>query len=140
MSDALARIRATLAITPQRWVQLALSVPDDHFRERPAPGEWSALECLRHLIDTERGPFPERLEALRDGRDIPAIDQDARMADGASDDGPLALAATFAALRAVNVAKVALVAEHELDGFAWTTLADPDGNHFCVSGRHGDAA
>jgi hypothetical protein len=33
-----------------------------------------------------------------------------------------------------------LVAEHELDGFAWTTLADPDGNQFCVSGRHGDAA
>jgi predicted enzyme related to lactoylglutathione lyase len=24
------------------------------------------------------------------------------------------------------------VAEHEAEGFAWTVLADPDGNQFCV--------
>ncbi len=30
-----------------------------------------------------------------------------------------------------------LVAEREFEGFLWTTLADPDGNEFCVSGRHG---
>jgi predicted enzyme related to lactoylglutathione lyase len=24
------------------------------------------------------------------------------------------------------------VARHEVDGFAWTVLADPDGNQFCV--------
>lgn len=33
-----------------------------------------------------------------------------------------------------------LVAEREMDGFAWVTLADPDGNQFCVSGRHADPA
>jgi predicted enzyme related to lactoylglutathione lyase len=26
-----------------------------------------------------------------------------------------------------------LVAEHEVDGFAWVVLADPDGNQFCVA-------
>ncbi|MDR1213884.1 MAG: VOC family protein [Propionibacteriaceae bacterium] len=25
-----------------------------------------------------------------------------------------------------------LVAQHEVEGFAWTVLADPDGNQFCV--------
>jgi predicted enzyme related to lactoylglutathione lyase len=25
--------------------------------------------------------------------------------------------------------------EHELPGFAWTVLADPDGNEFCVGGE-----
>jgi len=26
--------------------------------------------------------------------------------------------------------------EHDMDGFVWTVLADPDGNLFCVSGAH----
>ncbi len=26
--------------------------------------------------------------------------------------------------------------EHEIDGFAWITLADPDGNQFCVASGH----
>ena len=28
------------------------------------------------------------------------------------------------------------VAQREMDGFRWVTLADPDGNQFCVSGPH----
>ncbi|GAB10677.1 hypothetical protein GOARA_061_01170 [Gordonia araii NBRC 100433] len=29
-----------------------------------------------------------------------------------------------------------LVARREMPGFEWATLADPDGNQFCVSGPH----
>jgi predicted enzyme related to lactoylglutathione lyase len=40
--------------------------------------------------------------------------------------------------RAAEVARLvaagaSFVAEHEHDGFGWTTLADPDGNQFCVA-------
>lgn len=28
------------------------------------------------------------------------------------------------------------IADREMPGFAWVTLADPDGNEFCVSGAH----
>lgn len=28
------------------------------------------------------------------------------------------------------------VGERSMEGFAWTTLADPDGNQFCVGPRH----
>lgn len=28
------------------------------------------------------------------------------------------------------------VGEHEIEGFAWVTLADPDGNQFCVASDH----
>lgn len=28
------------------------------------------------------------------------------------------------------------VARHETAGFAWVVLADPEGNHFCVSQQH----
>lgn len=27
-------------------------------------------------------------------------------------------------------------AQHEVPGFAWTVLSDPEGNEFCVSGSH----
>ncbi|SDY70059.1 hypothetical protein SAMN05444365_103175 [Micromonospora pattaloongensis] len=30
-----------------------------------------------------------------------------------------------------------LVAEHGTPGFAWSVLADPEGNEFCVSDAHG---
>lgn len=29
------------------------------------------------------------------------------------------------------------VADHEIDGFTWVVLADPDGNQFCVAGSEG---
>ncbi|RPA20112.1 VOC family protein [Gordonia sp. OPL2] len=29
-----------------------------------------------------------------------------------------------------------VVAERQMAGFAWVTMADPDGNEFCVSGAH----
>ena len=28
------------------------------------------------------------------------------------------------------------IADHEMPGLSWVTLADPDGNQFCVSGQH----
>ena len=113
MSDTLTRIRAILATTPLRWTQLAASVPDDLFRLRPAPGEWSALECLQHIIDTERLAFPVRLTALRQRQDIPAFDPDTQGTQGTIDDTPAALAATFAELRAANLELVAQVTEAE---------------------------
>jgi predicted enzyme related to lactoylglutathione lyase len=29
-----------------------------------------------------------------------------------------------------------MVARHETPGLTWVVLADPEGNHFCVAGRH----
>ena len=113
MSDPLTRIRAILAATPLRWTQLA-AVPDDLFRQRPAPDSWSARECLQHLLDTERLAFPQRLAALRQGQDIPAFDPDTQGSQGTGDDTPAALAAAFAELRAASLVLVAAVAEDEL--------------------------
>ncbi len=28
------------------------------------------------------------------------------------------------------------VEDHEIQGFHWTVLADPEGNEFCVAGGH----
>ncbi|WP_418059019.1 VOC family protein [Pimelobacter simplex] len=43
------------------------------------------------------------------------------------------LDATVAGLRAAGAGHVG---DHEMPGFRWVTLSDPDGNLFCVSGSH----
>jgi hypothetical protein len=74
-SNLLQRVRSVLTTTPDRWDKMACAVPLDLLSERPAPGEWSAIECLQHLIDSE-GVFQSRLSAFRAGRDFPAFNPD----------------------------------------------------------------
>ena len=64
MSDILNWTRSFLATTPARWASLIENVPDELLSNRPAAGEWSALECLQHLIDAERWVFPSRILAF----------------------------------------------------------------------------
>ena len=75
MSDLLARVKSVLKTTPERWNRLSNTVPIDLLSEKPAPGEWSAIECLQHLIDSE-GLFQSRLSAFRAGRDFSAFHPD----------------------------------------------------------------
>jgi hypothetical protein len=80
---------------------------------RPAPGEWSANECVGHLIEAERRGFAGRIRGIlaADRPDIPpdleAWDQSA-VAEARRDHlRPAAeLAAEFAALRRDGVALV----------------------------------
>jgi hypothetical protein len=114
MTDRLERIRAILTTTPLRWSQLVETVPAEQLHEAPAPGEWSALACLQHLVDTERWVFPVRLEALRHERDIPAFDPAEQGTQGAPQQSAAELAAIFAELRAASLAALATVREDEL--------------------------
>src|SRR4051812_49245813 len=56
--------KSILVITPARWLRLVQSVPLELLSVRPAPNEWSAIECLQHLVDVERDSFPVRIKAL----------------------------------------------------------------------------
>lgn len=75
MDTLLNRVLSILATTPDRWQQLTRVVPADLLAEAPAPGEWSAVECLQHILDTER-VFQFRLAAFAEGRDFPAFNPD----------------------------------------------------------------
>lgn len=75
MEDVLDRVQTILAITPLRWQNLAESVPASLLAEPAAPGEWSALECLQHMIDIEQ-VYRFRLNAFREGKDFPAFNPD----------------------------------------------------------------
>ena len=113
MQDIVAVAVSMLSATPQRWISLAESTPESLLERAPAQGEWSARECLGHLLDAERGVFPVRVRAFLAGQDFQAFDPDA-------EGSPLAqrttgdMAAEFAQLRAASLAELGAVTEADL--------------------------
>lgn len=69
-ADLLISVRSILETTSTRWSALA-SLPDQMLIRRPAPEEWSALECLQHLIEAE-SVFGFRLQAFLTDQNFPA--------------------------------------------------------------------
>src|SRR5258705_9585802 len=74
MENTLDAARSIMAMTVARWEHLVASVPPDVLERPPAPGEWSAAECLAHLLFTERHLFSVRLRNLLAGEDIVPYD------------------------------------------------------------------
>ncbi len=114
MGDTIGTVLAVLTSTPQRWVQLAEAIPSELFRRRPAPKEWSAHECLQHLLDTERMVFPARIGYLLRGEDFPAFYPDE---EGMRPKGELSscdLAKEFTRLRKESVQTLSKVTPDKL--------------------------
>ncbi len=103
-----------LTSTPGRWLLLAEHLPADLFTRRPAEGEWSAFECLAHVIDTERHVFPVRIRAFLAGQDFPAFNPPPQGAKPTAAETGLDMARTFAALRQENLALVGKLTEADL--------------------------
>ena len=114
MNDVLTSASAVLSVTPARWASLAQTVPADLLSLPPAPGEWSALECLQHLIDTEP-VFQFRIEAFLAGRDFPDFDPDSQGTKPDARLKPVDLAAEYARLRAAGLAALACLTLGDLD-------------------------
>src|SRR5205814_1694266 len=70
----LADVQAILSTTPERWQLLVSTLPIDLLTRPPAAGEWSALHCLQHLLDTERLVFPVRFHAFLAGQEFVDFD------------------------------------------------------------------
>lgn len=102
MTDVLDAARRLLSITPGRWQSLVETAPDELLQRAPAPGEWSAAQCLDHLLVAERAVFGARLRAILDGRDLPAFDPNAPR-ESEAERTPRAVAAALAAERDGNL-------------------------------------
>jgi len=102
MNDLLTSASAVLSATPARWASLAQMVPFELLSLPPGPGDWSALECLQHLIDTEP-VFQFRVNAFLAGQDIPGFDPDSQGTKPEVGRNPADLAAEYARLRAVSL-------------------------------------
>ena len=103
MDNLLTQAQAVLATTPSRWQTLTATIPEALLKLEPAPGEWSALQCLRHLLDTEEKVFPVRLRAFLAGQNFPAFNPDTDGEKIISGMTPAELAAKFAAVRKNNL-------------------------------------
>lgn len=105
MSNPLETILPVLAATPARWLSLCETLSSEQLRRKPAPGEWSALDCLIHLLDTEKFVFPLRVGAFLMGMNFPAFNPDVQ---GTRDSGqpPAELAGEYAALRAKSLTQL----------------------------------
>lgn len=99
MDNIIAVTRAILQTTPLHWHHLTQSLPVALLTTPAAPGEWSALECLQHLVDAELGVFPVRVKAIMAGQDFPAFDPDSQGSRPSASHSPADLAAEFARLR-----------------------------------------
>lgn len=115
MSDVVRQTRDILEVNGPRWAALA-TIDPDLLRRQPAPGEWSALQCLGHTVDTEGAIFTARVQAILDG--LPELrrydpDSEATPIDESTD--PAALATRHAALRTRSLETVGRVTAADLD-------------------------
>ncbi len=118
MGDVLASVLSVLKTTPRRWAQMAETFPPELFRRAPAPGEWSAHECLKHIIDTEKVVFPARVDCLLRGKDFPAFNPDDEGNKPKADSGSCESAREFEQLRAESLKVLSAVKPGELSGKA----------------------
>ena len=108
MENLLSWVKAVLTATPETWHRMTRDLPPELLTASPAPGEWSALDCLQHLVDTET-MFKTRLECLLAGRDFPAFTP-GRLSREPDRNRPASeLADEFAELRQRNLKALAAV-------------------------------
>jgi uncharacterized damage-inducible protein DinB len=93
-------------------LQLTETVPVELLSMQPAPNEWSALQCLQHIVDVERKSFPVRLKALLSGQPFPGFSP---KSDGAKAEPTIALASEFATLRKQNLEEYAKITDADLE-------------------------
>lgn len=113
MNELDVRLRPILASTPARWMALAEAVPLDLFQRIPVPGEWSAIDCLRHLRDVEFDVFQSRVQAFRNNEELVPYDPD--WSGSPAGESPIELAADFANRRSASLALLSEVTDAELD-------------------------
>lgn len=114
MENLLYCVRAVLQTTPDRWNALVETIPAELLTRQPAVGEWSAVECLQHFIDTEKLVFPVRVKAFLAGLEaVPDFNPDAEGSQ-AGEITPAAMAAEFEVLRLQNLKLLESVTEADL--------------------------
>jgi hypothetical protein len=115
--ELLPTVYAILSITPSRWASLAESIPAELLSRRPAPEEWSAVECLVHIMDTEM-VFKIRLAAFLEGCDFPGYNPDLQKSRFSAGQSPQELVEEFGRMRQESLASLHSLASSDLERHA----------------------
>jgi hypothetical protein len=113
MDNVLQAVPAVIETTPAFWLALAKSLPPELFSRPPAKGEWSAIECLGHLVDAEK-VLHFRYKAFMAGRDFPGFNPDTESSP-VGEASPLALAQEYASLRAASLEMIRALSAADLN-------------------------
>ena len=113
LNTLLEDVHAVLSTTPERWQRLVSTLSNELLTRPPAAGEWSALNCLQHLLDAERLNFPVRFRAFLAGQDFEAFDPNQQHA-GPDAQTPEQLVATFAHTRKASLVLLSGVQDDDL--------------------------
>jgi hypothetical protein len=99
MENILMEAQTILRTTPRRWENLTEMVSVDLLKRVPAPGEWSALDCLLHLIEVETFVMPVRVKNILAGQDFTTFNPESQSKQDRSQLSPAQIAAQFSSLR-----------------------------------------
>ena len=114
MSDVLELTLSMLRTSVDRWAAIA-RVDERLLERRPEPGEWSAVQALQHVVDTELAIFHARVLAIRAGEAFRAFDPDAEgHVDRVSQAGA-ELVEELRPMRAQSLATLETLAPEDLD-------------------------
>ncbi|GHO82170.1 DinB family protein [Dictyobacter formicarum] len=113
MNTWLEHVQAVLSTTPERWQRLVSTFPIDLLTRTPATGEWSALNCLQHLLDAERVLFPVRFRAFLAGQAFSDFDPHQQHTDP-DIQTPEQLAAAFTRYRQESLVLIKQVTDDDL--------------------------
>ncbi|MDR3577910.1 MAG: DinB family protein [Anaerolineaceae bacterium] len=113
MENILNWATAVLTTMPSRWESMTHTWPVELLRRPPAAGEWSALECLQHILDTEP-IFSARMKYFLEGQDFPAFDPDKEGTPLNAAASPQEMSAAFARLRPRSLAALAAIRPDDL--------------------------
>ena len=113
MENVLDWTRAVLTTTPIRWENMAHTLPVELLTRPPATGEWCALECLQHILDSDN-VFAARLKYFLAGQDFPDFNPDQEGTPLSATPLPLEMAAQFTRLRMDSLAALAEITRDDL--------------------------
>jgi hypothetical protein len=113
MFDPIALASSVLATTVDRWAAFA-RIDDDLLARSPAPGQWSAIQCLQHVVDTEAVVFRARVLAILAGRDFEGFDPDVQGHVDRISSSAANLAGQLAQLREASLETLAGLAVEDL--------------------------
>ena len=117
MNNLLETVKAILSTTTTRWLSLTDSLPEDLLARHPLPNEWSAMDCLCHLLDAERWIFPMRVQALLTGEDFLGFDPDIQGTHYTTQDSKQ-LSKEFAQLRKSSLIELERVTPDDLSEYS----------------------
>jgi hypothetical protein len=114
MEDLILSVMAVLETTPGRWEDLARQFPRHLLAHPAAPGEWSALQCLQHILDTEDQVFTLRISRILEGQDFPGFDPDSEGGRPSNEGDPVQMANDLRTRRQASLQKLEILKPEDL--------------------------